>query len=233
MIFLDSAALPLHNSLPEKFSCLAWRLLTFGKRQGDRSRRHRPLLQQDGRGRQEDGRRQRRLLHRRGVGRHSRRMRATHVALTPRSAESAPPRPSSAPIISAGGHCCTKMSINRRTKHWGGGNGENKRAVKLCLPFLSHVVATRNFAGVLPVRSDAHAKLVFPPPFFSLPPPCSLRLGRRRRCRCRTRARARCLPPLLLPPSGSVFNISPACAQFSPHSASLALAVAGASRVPI
>ena len=44
----------------------AQRSLTFGKWQGDRSRRHRPLLQQDDRGRQEDGRRQRRLLLHRG-----------------------------------------------------------------------------------------------------------------------------------------------------------------------
>ena len=55
MDVVDSpAALPL--LFPTGKVLQAQRSLTFGKWQGDRSRRHRPLLQQDDRGRQEDGR---------------------------------------------------------------------------------------------------------------------------------------------------------------------------------
>ena len=120
------------------------------------------------------------------------------------SAPPPPPRPRSAPIIFVGGHCCTKRSVNRRTQHCNcGGNGENKRAVKLCLPF--RTLSQRLLSAVaLPVRSDAHAKLVFP---RALP---LLRTRRRSPLPVRTATRARSPPPFLRP---SVFNISPACAQ--------------------
>ena len=80
---------------------------------------------------------------------------------------------------------------------------ENKRAVKLCLPF--RTLSQRLLSAVaLPVRSDAHAKLVFP---RALP---LLRTRRRSPLPVRTATRARSPPPFLRP---SVFNISPACAQ--------------------